>query len=386
MPMASKALDQVLINAVDAGSVPHIVAVAGNEYDTIYSGACGPRAAGEQNQISADTILRITSQTKMVTTVAALQQVEAGALELNAPVDAYCPEFGELLVLEGFNGHTPVLRAPSSRATVRQLMTHTSGLAYWFYNDKMAIWKQIAGSQTTSARKGLFRAPLVADPGVRFEYGISTDWLGKVLEVVCGKSLALCFNETIFNPLGMSNTTFLMNDLQQENAAPVHVRDEDGRWLPTDTELAQRPGRYSGGHGLYSTAHDYLLFQRMILAGGSLGNVGMLEPSTVAAIFANQIGELDFPPSISSADPAFTYSANHGSGLKFGLGLMLNTEDKPGMRSAGSGTWGGIFNTNFWIDRAKGVTGAVYSQCLPNLDPLAFQVWVDFERKLYELL
>ncbi len=128
--------------------------------------------------------------TKIVATVAALQQVEQGNLDLDAPVDTYRPEFADLQVLEGFDGDTPKLRPPAGRATVKQLITHTAGFGYWFWNADLVRWESVTGTPNVLAGVNqIFTAPLVADPGTRFEYGINTDWLGKVVEAASGVTL-----------------------------------------------------------------------------------------------------------------------------------------------------------------------------------------------------
>ena len=144
----------------------------------------------------------------------------------------------------------------------------------------------------------------------------------------------------------------MMTPEQRANSVPMHLRGEDGAWEATDLDWSQEPEWWAGGHGLYSTPRDYLNFQRMLLGGGALGDVRILEPATVDDAFANQIGELDFPPAIATADPGSSADFNAGPGHKFGLGLLLNTEDQPGARAAGSGAWAGIFNTHFWVDRS----------------------------------
>lgn len=130
----SSSIDHVLRDAVDSGAVPNVSAIAADGNGIIYEGAAGPRVAGGDEPVSVDTHYRIMSMTKMVATATALQQMEQNTLDLNAPVDTYCPEFADLQVLEGFDGDTPRLRAPASRATVKQLITHTAGLGYWFWN------------------------------------------------------------------------------------------------------------------------------------------------------------------------------------------------------------------------------------------------------------
>ncbi len=182
-------VDEVLHSAVESGTMPNVVAVAGNADGPIYEGAFGPKAAGKPGEVTVDTLYRIASMTKMVTTVAALQLVEQGKLDLDAPVANYRPEFADLKVLDGWDGDTPRLRDPASQATVRQLASHSSGLAYWFWNADIVRWEALTGIGNALSGKGeMFSAPLVADPGTRVEYGINTDWLGRVVEAAGGQT------------------------------------------------------------------------------------------------------------------------------------------------------------------------------------------------------
>jgi CubicO group peptidase (beta-lactamase class C family) len=383
----SAGIDSVLQAAVDGGVVPQVVAMAADADGPIYEGAAGPRAAGESGTVTPDTMFRIASMTKMVCTVAALQQVERGNLDLDAPVEQYLPEFADLRVLEGFDGDEPRLRAPKSQATVRMLADHTSGLTYWFWNADIVNWHEKTGiPNVISGSSEIFKAPLVGDPGTLFEYGINTDWLGRVVEKASGQPLDLYLSEHVLDPLGMNSTTFIMNAEQRANSVPVHLRGESGAWEASELDWSQDPDWWAGGHGLYSTPRDYLRFQQMLLGGGTFGNARILQQATVDEAFTNQIGELDFPESIPTADPTSSADFNAGPGFKFGLGLLLNTDDVPGMRKAGSGAWAGIFNTHFWVDRTSGVTGAIYSQTLPFVEPPVFQMYADFEHALYASL
>lgn len=381
-------IDKVLHDAVERGAVPNAVAIAADRNGMIYQGAAGPRVAGvEGDPVTVDTHYRIMSMTKMVATVAALQQVEKGTLDLDAPVDTYRPEFADLQVLEGFDGDTPKLRAPASRATVKHLITHTSGLAYWFWNADLVRWESVTGTPNVlSGSNDIFTAPLIADPGTRFEYGINTDWLGKVVEAASGTTLDVAVKEGITGPLGMDVTAFLMDDDQRANSVPVHLKGEDGTWAPSEIELNQAPDYWAGGHGLHSTPRDYLKFQRALLGGGELDGTRILQQSTVDAAFQNQIGDLDFPATIPTADPASTYSFNAGPGYKWGYGLLLNAADVPGARKAGSGAWAGLLNTHFWVDRTSGITGAIYTQFLPFVPEDAMTMYADFEKALYASL
>jgi methyl acetate hydrolase len=381
-------IDGVLEAAVDSGAVPNVAAIAADRNGVIYAGAAGPRVAGQGEPVGVDTHFRIMSMTKIVATVAALQLKEQGRLDFDAPIARYCPQFAELQVLEGWDGDTPRLRPPASQATVHQLVTHTSGLSYWFWNEDIVRWEAATGTPNVlSGENVIFSAPLVADPGTRFEYGINTDWLGQVIEAASGSTLDEFVAANITGPLGMDQTAFLMSEAQRANSTPVHLQGEDGAWAASDIDLRQDPDYWAGGHGLHSTPRDYLKFQRMLLGDGtSPDGVQILAKETVDAAFTNQIGDLDFPEAIATADPASTADFNAGPGYKWGYGLLLNTEDVPGMRRAYSGAWAGLLNTHFWVDRTTGVTGAIYTQSLPFVTPEAFGMYRDFERALYASL
>jgi methyl acetate hydrolase len=309
--------------------------------------------------------------------VAALPQRDCGNLDFDAPVDTYCPDFAAVEVLDGFDDGKPRTRAPASRATVRQLVTHTTGLAYGFWNADLARW------EAETATGDVLCAPMVADPGTRFEYGTSTNWLGRVVEAVSGRSLDRCLAEHVFDPLGMRSTAFLLDDERRAVCVPVHGRDEAGNWVPTDLDWDQQPAWWPGGHGLYSTPRDYLLFQRMLLGGGTLAGTTVLARASVREAFTNQIGDLWFPPEIRTVDPVASCDFVAGPGMKWGWGLLLDTHGRPGGRSAGSGGWIGVFNTYFWVDPVAGVAGALYSQFRPLATPQALKIWADFERAVY---
>src|SRR4051812_15050086 len=381
-------VDEVLHSAVEAGTMPNVVATAANADGPIYEGAFGPKAVGKPGEVTAGTLNRIASMTKMVTTVAALQLVERGKLDLDAPVATYRPEFADLKVLDGWDGDTPRLRDPASQATVRQLASHTSGLSYWFWNADIVRWESLTGTGNSLAgTEDAFTAPLVADPGTRFEYGVNTDWLGKVVEAASGEQLDAYFDEHITGPLGMHQATFHPTDHQRENLVAVHLRGrESNQWEATDLDWNAAPDWWAGGHGLYCPPSEYLRFQRMLLSHGTLDGAQMLKAETVREAFTNQIGDLSFPAEIRTAEPPTSADFLAGPGYKFGLGLLLNEHDVPGMRRAGSGAWAGIFNTHFWVDPTTGISGAIYTQTLPFVEPSVFQVYIDFEAALYASL
>jgi CubicO group peptidase (beta-lactamase class C family) len=383
------AVDKVLQEAVEAGAVPHVAAIAADRDGIIYEGGAGVRVVRESGDpVSTSTQFRIMSMTKMVCTAAALQQVERGELEMEAPVDTYCPEFADVRVLEGFDGDHPKLRPAGSRATVRQLMTHTTGLGYWFWNADLVKYEKVTGiPNVVPGSAEAFKAPMVADPGTQFVYGINTDWLGKVVEAAAGKTLDVVIKEGITGRLGMGDTMFRLDAARLDNCVTVHVKGEDGSWTSAGELLNQEPDWWAGGHGLYSTPRDFIRFERALLRGGELDGERILTQETVDAAFRNQIGDLDFPAEIPTADPAITDTLRVGPGFKWGYGLLLNTQDIPGRRRAWTGAWAGLFNTHFFVDRTTGVCASIYTNSLPFItEHEAWKLYGDFETALYASL
>ena len=381
------AIDKVLRDAVDSGGVPHVAAIAADRDGVIYQGSAGPREAGQSDPVTVDTLFRIMSMTKMPCTVAALQQVEQGNLDLDASVADYCPEFAEIQVITGFDGENPTLRPPARQATVKNLITHTTGLGYWFWSERLVQWEKVTGvPNVVAGSRASFTAPMLTDPGEEFIYGINIDWLGKVVEAVTGVGLDVAIKQGITGPLGMDQTTFLMNDDQRPNSTPVHVKAEDATWMSIGEVLNQESDWWAGGHGLYGPPSDYIKFQQALLRGGELDGTRILRSSTVDETFRNQIGDLDFPAELPTADPASTCDFTAGPGFKWGYGLLLNTSDIPGMRRAWSGAWAGLCNTQFWVDRTTGICGSIYSNFLPFVTPEAVKLYNDFERTLYASL
>ena len=383
------AIDNVLREAVEAGAVPHVAAIAADRDGIIYEGGAGARIVGESGDpVSTSTQFRVMSMTKMVCTAAALQQVERGELEMDAPIDIYCPEFADVPVLEGFDGDQPKLRPAGSRATVRQLMTHTTGLGYWFWNADLARYEKVTGlPNVVPGSAEAFKAPMVADPGTRFVYGINTDWLGKVVEAVAGKTLDVVIKEGVTGPLGMGDTMFRLDAARLDNCVTAHLKGKDGSWRSAGETLNQDPDWWSGGHGLYSTPRDYIRFEQALLRGGELDGERILTQETVDAAFRNQIGDLDFPAEIPTAVPRVADTLRVGPGFTWGYGLLLNTQDIPGRRRAWTGAWAGLLNTHFFVDRTTGICASIYTNSLPFISEReAWKLYVDFETALYASL
>jgi len=383
--MDASAIDGLLADAVEQRVVPGVLAVAGDRDGTLYEGAFGRQDVDAEEPVRADAMFALASMTKAITSVAALQLLERGRLELQQPVADILPEFEKLQVLAGFDGDVPRLRAPAGRATIRQLLTHTSGLAYWFGNPDVLRYHQLTGiPDATTGLRGMFEIPLASDPGTRWEYGTSTDWLGLVIEAVSGHDLASYCAEHIFAPLGMADMTFQPTDEQRARLMKIHARTADGRLGPGPIELPLEPEYWSGGGGAVATGADYLRFMRALLRGGELDGQRILSSDTVELAFTDHLDGLELPEVMRSAVPELTNDVpSLPVAQGFGLGFHLVLEDIPGMRRSGTGDWAGLFNCYYWIDRATGVAGAVLTQVLPFFDERIVERALAFEAAIY---
>lgn len=331
---------------------------------------------------SKDAIFAIASMTKPVTSVAVMQLVEAGRVKLDAPASTYVPQLATVRVYEGGK-----LRAPKSPPTVRQLLTHTAGFCYEFLNRD--LFELVAKKEVPTMMAGgdaFLNAPLLFDPGARWEYGINTDWLGKLVERVSGQSLEVYFREKIFMPLGMNDSFFNVPAEKRSRVVRTFQRSKDGGLAEAPPLVATTVDFFSGGGGLFSTAADYLIFVRTLMAGGRLGEKRILSAQSVAQMGANQLGSLSIRP-LPTMLPQF---ATDGAILtgdldKFGLGFALNTKPTSAGRGANTMAWAGIFNTFFWIDREKQVAAVLMSQVLPFLDPPVKRLLDEFDAAVYAL-
>lgn len=384
---SSNAIEQVLQEAVDHKKLPGIVAMVAVADRVIYQGAFGERDTIKNMPMTMDSIFRIASMTKPITSVAIMQLVESGRVKLDEPVATYLPELSEVQVLEEFDVSTgkAKLRLPKTLPTVRQLLSHTSGFVYESFDPQMHAYTSAGAVSSIRQGDGEFlKAPLLFDPGTRWEYGISTDWLGVLVEKVSGQNLETYFLQHIFHPLGMTDTFFDVPPKKQVRVVAVHQRQEDGSWVEQPLQPFKPARFFSGGGGLYSTASDYLKFERMLLGGGTLGNKRILRSETVDEMSRNQIGDLTLAELRSSA-PRFAKDPSRipGSLDKFGLGFAINSKPVEAGRSGGSLAWAGIYNTFFWIDPPTKTCAVILMQLLPFSDEDANSVVEHFERAVY---
>jgi CubicO group peptidase (beta-lactamase class C family) len=382
-------IDTLFTQATESKAMPGIVAAAATDKATVYEGAFGKRELGKDAPMTVDSVVWIASMTKAITATAAMQLVERGKLSLDRPASEVVSGLTATKVLEGFDAAgKPRLRAPKRPITLKHLLTHTAGFAYEIWRPEIAQYQSATGTPgiTTCANAAL-TTPLLFDPGDRWEYGINLDWVGKMVETVSGQKLDRYFQDNLFGPLGMKDTSFKLSASQRARLASVHQRDDKGALAPIEFALPEDPEFLMGGGGLYGTARDYLAFTQMILQGGSLNGAQVLRRETVDLMSQNHIAPLDIPY-IKTAAPGLSNDVDLFPGMRKGWGLsfLINTQQAPTGRSAGSLAWAGLANTYFWIDRVKRVAGVFLSQLLPFYDRTAIDLFGKFETEVYRTL
>jgi len=367
------ALDAFLDKAVNERLVPAVVAVVAGPDRVLYLHAAGKRDVAAGDALAPDAIFRIASMTKPITSALVMMLHEEGRVDFEAPASKYLPELAGLRVMTSFNDadRTYESRPPAKPITVRHLLTNTSGIGYTFADARLA---RLDGPGKTE-----MDMPLLHDPGERFTYGPSTAVLGRIVERISGAALDDVMRQRLLEPLGMRDTSYAVPADKRGRAVTQHARADGGfREQPNPDALRSN---VRGDGGLFSTAADYARFMQLFLNGGRAGSRRLLSDASVKQMFSNQIGAV-FVSEQPSANPALAKPFPFGGGKdKFGFGFQIEERPPaPGLRSAGSASWGGIYNTHFWIDPQKQIAAAVLMQFLPYYDRAALDVLRGVER------
>lgn len=383
----NRRIDAALSAATEAGDVPGVVAMATDRNSVIYEGAYGKRVLGQSEPMTLDTVVWIASMTKALTSAGAMQLVEQGKLDLDAPAAGVVPEIGAAQVLEGFDaGGQPKLRAPRRPITLRHLLTHTAGFGYEIWNEDIAAYQAAKGIPgIISCENAALGTPLLFDPGDRWYYGINIDWAGKMVEAASGKELGSYLQENLFAPLGMTSTAFRITPAMRARLAKIHQRGDDDSLEPQmELEIPQEAQFEMGGGGLYSTAGDYLQFVRMILNRGKAGSTQILKPETVDLMTRNNMGD-NGVTLLKTAAPSLSNDAEFFPGLhkSWGLSFQINEEKAPTGRPAGGLMWAGLANSYYWIDPTTGIGGVYLTQILPFADKKSLPLYYAFESAFY---
>lgn len=332
--------------------------------------AVGPSVWGKEDRINENNIFRIFSMTKAIASVAALQLVEQGLLGLDDPLNELMPEMVSIPILteegELYQSEAPI--------TLRHLLTHTSGFGYDFTSARLAAFNPETWAYEDK--------PRLFEPGARWHYGTSTDWVGKVIEKASGKDLETYLRENITGPLGMQSTWFNVPDSLQEKIVSWGTRDSTG-FSENQRIPVQQVTSYSAGGGLFSSPKDYLTFLRCMLNEGKYGEGQLLKPETVALLFTDQLPpgmklNFDLPeeglPTTEGRFPDETDT--------FSLAWALEDSADETVRSPGAAYWAGIANSYYTVDKDKGMAVAYFTQFLPFNDKQSYVFYRLFERQV----
>lgn len=380
-------IDALVMSFVDAKKFSGAVTLVAKNGKIVYESEVGWNDSLRQEVYTKASIFRMASMTKPFTSVAIMQLVEDGKLSLDDPVSKFIPSFGEPKVLTKFNAEDTTWESrPANReATVQHLITQTAGVPYGFMNPAVngAILAKngipdLANHQNITLEEKmdvLGSLPLIHDPGEMWMYGLNTDVLGRVVEVVSGQTLAAYIKENISAPLGIENLDFFLNKEQAGNLVDVYIPNSEGKiqYLQPQ-EPAYHPdypkhgakSYFSGGSGLNGTARDYYLFCQAMLNDGQLGDVKIISPETAQSMHVDQLDTISYP----------------WGPFRFGLGFDV-AQGHP-VRPDGTYSWGGAFSTVFWIDPANDLIAIMLRQVIFSPDGNALNS--EFEKIVYNSL
>jgi len=372
--VAGLEIDAILQRGVRDGVYPGVVAVVATKDRILYEGAFGLMDVGKQKPMQKQTIFRIASMTKPVTSAAIMMLVEQGKLSLDDPVSKYLPAFKDREVIATFNSDDSsfTTKKAGKPVLIRHLLSNTSGLAYPFSSDT-------ANRLQRKLAKPPEELPLLYEPGTQWTYSGSTKVLGLVIEAITGASLDRFLDERIFKPLELQDTWYGVPSDKVSRVVTTQRRDA-GKLIETpNPERIQSP--VAGDGGLHSTAADYIKFLQMFLNEGKWRGTTMLRKDSIQAMAKNQIGNV-IVQTQNTTNPGLSQNFPIGAGRdKFGFGFQIAVSNKenPNLRSPGSYTWAGIYNTHFWVDPKREIAAVIMMQVLPFYDEGAMKIYQDVE-------
>ncbi|MEV6591091.1 serine hydrolase domain-containing protein [Streptomyces acidicola] len=379
-PKSLARLDEHFAHLVDDGRLPGYLVSVARHGRVAHLTTYGHRDRAAGLPVETDTIWRIYSMTKPVTSVAALILVEEGRLALDDPVSRYIPAFAEPRVYESGSGSETVTRPARQPVLVRHLMTHTSGLTFGFYHSHPvdALYRDAGLENSVPSGADLARTcdvyaslPLQFEAGTQWNYSVASNVLGRVVEVVSGLPLDEFFAERLFGPLGMTDAGFRVTPEQAPRLSELYGETDDGGITPIPgLPLHGRPRFLSGSGGMAATAHDYHRFMEFLRRRGELDGTRLLSPESIGTMTANHLpGNADLR-SFGSAPHRLPGNAGVGFGL--GVSVVIAPEVTETPSSRGTFGWSGVATTTFWVDPARDLTVQFMTQVRPTSSNAVF--------------
>jgi len=376
-PVRLRRIDDLLQGYVDGGLLAGCQFVLGRGDHVAHTVVTGKRDLESGAPFTDDTIVRLYSMTKPVTSVAAMMLYEEGAFELKDPVAKFIPSFADVRVYRSGSSAAPTLEPATEPVRIWHLLTHTAGLTYGFhYNNAVDAmyraagfeWGTPKGADLAECCDRWAQLPLLFQPGSEWNYSVCTDVLGRVVEVASGMSLDAFFAERILGPLGMVDTAFSVPAGEAGRLAALYSPEPGTRRARRNDAMGAAaltpPVCLSGGGGLVGTAHDYHRFARMLLGGGELDGVRLLGPRTVDYMTTNHLPEGQDLTAFGR--PLFSETQFDGVGFGLGFSVVEDTAAYRVLSSPGTFAWGGAASTAFWVDPYEGITAVLLTQLLPS--------------------
>ena len=389
-------IDQHFERYVDEGLLPGWLIVVARGGKVAHVSTYGKRDIEAAAPVEIDTLFRIFSMTKPVTSVAAMMLYEQGAFELKDPVSKFIPAFADARVYRSGSALNPMTEPVTEPMRIWHLLTHCSGLTYGFHHahpvDAMYRaagfeWGSPPAMDLAACCDAWARIPLVFQPGAEWNYGVSTDVLGRVVEVASGQSLDRFFAERIFEPLGMTDTSFMVTEADAARLAALYIPSPvDRKAMRTEMlsgTVGEMPPYLSGGGGLISSATDYHRFTQMLMNRGEFEGARLLGTRTVDYMTQNHLpGGADLE---QFGRPLFAETSFDGVGFGLGFSVVANPVANKVLSSPGEYAWGGAASTAFWVDPVEQITALFMTQLLPSsthpirpqLKQLVYQALVD---------
>ncbi len=384
--MSSERLERIgpaMQRYIDAELVPGTVTAIMRKGRLVHLDVRGSADVAEGQEMSRDTVFRIASMTKPITSVALMMLWEEGRFQLRDPVSRFLPEFADVRVSStaDASGNTGELLTLDRPIQIRDMLTHTAGLANNYLGNDSAYRAHMGEfdreGDLAAYTRHLAKLPLNYQPGTRWEYSTATSVVGRLVEVISGMPLDEFFYQRIFSPLGMEDTHFFLDETYAERLAAQYTPGEDekitlqdpgsadSRWISGPKVL------FSGAGGLVSTVDDYLRFQQMMLSGGEFAGTRLLSPATVSLMIENHTGDMPI------------WLGGPGMGFGLGYGVVVDRGAAATPLSEGSAYWGGAYCTISWFDPEEEIVGVLMTQVRPYTH---INIRQDFQVLVYQAL
>ena len=386
-------LDIEIDKLFENSGIPALSVIITDKDQNIYEKYLGFQNIENKTSFSKSSIVRIASMTKPITSLCVFQLIEKNLLSLETNLEEIDDRFKNVKIIKKDEYDNIHYIKSQNKIKIKHLLNHTSGYGYQFLNPeiKYLVDNNLLQDLMHDGDKFL-DAPILFEPGTKWNYGIGLDILGHLIEKITNQKLENYMKDNIFNLLNMNNTSFNLNNNDFENLAYVYTIDKK-KEIQVDNFFEELQNKrikrefHAGGGGLFSTTQDYTKFMRVFLNNGFVNNHQIISKESIDKMTSNQIGDLlvKRTPSVDET-LASTIKTNEEIEKKFGYGFMINNETTNEGRPKGSISWSGIFNTTFWIDFKNQIGCAVFMQNLPNINELTYEAFCEIENNIYQVI